>query len=98
MPKPKHQQMDFAGLELVASEFTGILNGTVVGALAAVTVLTDSTGATANDTVEDVPAAVAAASDTTAASLTSVNTALTAIENNIADLTAKLNAVINALN
>lgn len=97
MPKPKHEQWDWSGLEVIADEFTGIFNGTIAGALASVTVLTNNTGATANDTVENVPAAVAADTDTTAASLASVNTALTAIENDISDLTAKVNAIIAAL-
>lgn len=98
MPKPIHEQMDYKGLEIVADEFTGTLNGTVSGALASVTVLTDNSGGTANDTVEVVPAATAASTDTSAASLTSTNAALTAIKNDIADLTAKVNAIINALN
>ena len=97
MPKPKHEQMDFAGLELVADEFTGTFNGAVGGALSGVTALTDNTGATANNTIENVPAVTAASTDTSAASLTSTNAALTAIENNIADLTAKVNAIIAAL-
>lgn len=97
MTKPKHEQMDFAGLEIVADEFTGTFTGTVTGALAAVTALTDNTGATANDTIENVPAATAASTDISAASLTSTNASLTAIENNIADLTAKVNAIIAAL-
>lgn len=94
MTKPKYEQMDFSGLELVASEFTGTVNG----ALSGVTALTDNTGATANNTIENVPAATAASTDTSAASLTSTNASLTAIENNIADLTAKVNAIINAMN
>lgn len=99
MTKPKHEQMDFKGLELLADEFTGTSNGTVGGALASITVLTDNSGgATANNTIEAVPAATAAVTDTTAASLTSTNTSLTAIKNDIADLTAKVNAIINALN
>lgn len=55
--------------------------------------LTDSTGATPNTTVENVPAAVAADVDVTAASLASTNTALTAAENNISDLAAQVNAL-----
>lgn len=97
MPKPKHEQMDFAGLEIVADEFTGTFNGTVGGALSGVTALTNSTGVTANNTVENVPAATAASTDTSAASLASTNTALTAIENSLSDLTAKVNEIIAAL-
>lgn len=99
MTKPKHEQVDFKGLELLADESTGTFNGTVGGALASITVLTDNSGgATANNTIEAVPNATAAVTDTTAASLTSTNTSLTAIKNDIADLTAKVNAIINALN
>jgi len=94
MPKDRSHQMDFNGLELIASEFTGTVNG----ALSGVTVLTNSTGVTGDNTVENVPQATAAVTDTTAASLTSTNAALTAIENDIADLTAKVNAIINAMN
>ncbi len=66
--------------------------------------LTDNTGATANDTVENVPACtgdaggVATVSDpANVATVASVNTSLTAVENNIADLTAKVNAILTAL-
>lgn len=55
------------------------------------------TGATANDTMTAVADATAASTDITAASLTSVNTAIAAIENNFADLQAKVNAIIAAL-
>ena len=65
--------------------------------VAAIVALTDSSGGTANNTVEVIPAAVAAATDVTAASLVSVNTMRAAIQNDIADLTAKLNALIAAL-
>lgn len=64
---------------------------------AAVASLTNSTGAVGNDTVENIPAAVAADTDTSAASLASVNTSLTAIENDIADLTDKVNALLVSL-
>lgn len=65
--------------------------------VAAIMALTDSSGGTASDTVEVIPAAVAAATDTTAASLASVNTMRTAIQNDIADLAAKFNALLAAL-
>lgn len=97
MPKNISSQMDYRGLEIVADEFTGVFNGTVGGALSGVTALTNSTGATANNTVENVPAATAAVTDTTAASLTSTNAAITALENNVSDLTAKINEIIAAL-
>lgn len=63
----------------------------------AVTSLTNSTGATANDVVENVPAATAATTDTSAASLTSTNAAITALENDISDLTGKVNALLTSL-
>ena len=94
MSKDRSHQMDFKGLELVADEFTGTVNG----ALSGVTVLTNSTGVTPDSTVENVPAATAASSDTSAASLTSTNASLTAIENSLSDLAAKVNAIINAMN
>jgi hypothetical protein len=55
------------------------------------------TGATANDTMTAVADATAASTDTSAASLASVNTAIAAIENNLADLQTKVNAIIAAL-
>lgn len=50
MPKDKSHQMDFAGLELVADEFTGVFNGslenTAVNALTAVATADGSDPAT----------------------------------------------------
>lgn len=98
MPKTQNNQMDFRGLELVADEFTGVFNGTVnLVAVDAVVALTDSSAGTADDTVAAMPAATAASTDTSAASLASVNTTFTAIRNNVADLTVKLNALLAAL-
>lgn len=97
MPKPRHEQCDYSGLEIVADEFTGTFNGSIAGALSGVAVLTGTVG-TANDAMTAVPAAVADATATTAASLASVNTSITSINNNLADLQAKVNAIINALN
>lgn len=76
-----------------------VVDGRVLdlAATAAIVALTNNTAATANDTVENVPAATAASTDTSAASLTSTNAAITAIENNISDLTAKVNAILAAL-
>lgn len=63
--------------------------------------LTDSTGATPNTTIENVPAAtgdaggaatVSAAADV--ATVASVNTALTAIENSLSDLADQINKLI----
>lgn len=98
MPLDKSHQMDFAGLELIASEFTGVLNGTVnLAAVDAIVNLTDNSAGTADNTVAAMPAATAATTDTSAASLASVNTTLTAIRNNVADLTAKVNELLTAL-
>lgn len=65
---------------------------------AAVTSLTGTVG-TANDVMTAVAAATAPADNTAAglASLTSVNTAITAINNNLADLQAKVNAILVAV-
>ena len=93
MPKSRHEQVDFKGLEIVADEFTGTVN---VASLANVAVLGGTVG-TANDTMTTTPAATAATTDTSAASLTSVNAAITAINNNLADLQAKVNVILNAL-
>lgn len=47
MPKQKSEQMDFAGLEIVADEFTGTFNGTNVKP--AITALTNVTTPDATD-------------------------------------------------
>lgn len=99
MPKPIHEQMDMKGLELLVDEVTitgaGGLN---VAALSGVANLTGTVG-TANDAMTAVAAATAPADNTATglASLTSVNTAITAINNNLADLQAKVNAILTAL-
>lgn len=94
MPKTKDKQMDFRKMEVVADEFTGKLTSSAV---VAITNLTDNSAGTADNTVAAMPAATAATTDTSAASLASVNTTLTAIRNNVADLTAKVNAILTAL-
>lgn len=69
-------------------------------AIAAIVGLTNNSAGTADNTIAAMPAAVAAATgaDTaTLPTLASVNASLTAIRNNIADLTVKLNAVLTAL-
>lgn len=69
-------------------------------AIAAIVALTNNSAGTADNTVAAMPAAVAAATgaDTaTLPTLVSVNASLTAIRNNVADLTVKVNAIINAL-
>lgn len=68
-----------------------------LGTALTIAALTDNSGGTADNTVAAVPAATAATTDTSAASLASTNTALTAIKNDIADLTAKVNALITGL-
>ncbi|WP_338507022.1 hypothetical protein VRB95_08570 [Erwinia aphidicola] len=74
-----------------ATERGGVLLQTAIVAL------TDSSGGTSGgNTVAAVPLATAATTDTTAASLTSTNAAITAMRNDIATLTAKLNASMAA--
>lgn len=58
--------------------------------------LTDNSAGTADDTIAAMPNAVAASTDATAAQLVSVNTTFLALRNNIADLTAKVNALLTA--
>jgi len=97
MPKVKSEQMDFKGLEIVADEFTGTVNGSVIVADLATVAPLGGTVGTANDTMTAVPAATAATTDTSAASLTSVNASITALNNNLADLQAKVNTILAAL-
>lgn len=80
---------DFTGLKIKCDKV-------ISTSMTNITALTDNTGASANNTIENVPAATAASTDTSAASLASTNAALTAIENNIADLAAKVNAILAA--
>lgn len=84
MPNPKHQQFDWNGIELLVDEIT--VTGAVNGALTGVTVLTDNTAGTANDTLEALADGTVYAND------------VAAIRNNFADLAAKVNAIINAMN
>jgi phage I-like protein len=80
----------------VLTEGKVLANGTQAGAI---TNFTDNTGVAAPDaTIENVPAtATAPAALADAASRAEVNTALTAIENNIADLTKSANEILAAL-
>lgn len=101
MSHDKSHTMDWSGLALKVDAVidangveTALANITAAGAL---TALTDNSGGTADNTIAAVPAATAAVTDTTAASLTSTNASITAIKNDIADLTAKVNAIIAAL-
>lgn len=66
-------------------------------AVAAIVALTNNTGQAGNNTVALVPDATAAVTDTTAASLTSTNAAILAINQDLADLTDKVNAILAAL-
>lgn len=51
MPKQKSEQMDFAGLEIVADEFTGTFNGSVNNsAITALTTVTTPDGSDATTT------------------------------------------------
>jgi hypothetical protein len=80
----------------LARETAAQIDG-IVSAIGALTPLTDSSGGTANNTIAAIPAATAAVTDTTAASLTSTNASIDALKNAVADLAAKVNAIINAV-
>lgn len=69
----------------------------VVGDQAAVVHLTNNTGVAGNDVVENVPAVVAAAGEATAADLATTQAAFVAVENDLADLTDKLNVALTRL-
>lgn len=84
------------GDDIVESEAIGSTNA-VVGDQGVIVTLTNSTGVVGDDTIENVPAASAAVTDTTAASLTSTNAAITALENNVADLAEKIIEILDAL-
>lgn len=73
------------------------LAGDVVGDQAAVVHLTNNTGVAGNDVVENIPAPVAAAGEATAADLATTQAAFVAVENDIADLTDKLNVALTRL-
>lgn len=107
---PKHQQEDHVGLEIKADFFTGTLNGSALDPdVVAIVNLTDSSGGTSGgNTVAAIgiatPAAVNSVTDASAsttvsvnAAITYLNTQLTAIRNDVATLTAKLNALLTAL-
>lgn len=80
----------------LARETAAQIDG-AVAAIGALTPLTDSSGGTANNTIAAIPAATAAVTDTTAASLTSTNASINALKDAVADLAAKVNAIINAV-
>lgn len=80
MPKPKHEQMDFVGLEIVADEFTGTFNGEVAGALEGVVALTDSsTGTSGGNTIAAV-SDVATAANAIATLAAKVNAIIAALD------------------
>lgn len=91
--------VELAMVPPLAKEVAAQIDGAIAAkaAVVALTTLTNSTGGTANDTVQAVTQATAATTDTSAASLTSTNAALTIINNDIADLTVKVMAIIAAL-
>lgn len=72
---------------------------TAIAAVGDLTALTDSTGGTANDTVAQVADIALSTSDTytDAAVNSAVNTAIATINDDLADLAAKVNAIIAAL-
>lgn len=69
------------------------------GATAAITSLTNNTGSTANNTLEDCNDAVTGVDGTgsNAASKTDVDTRLVSISNNISDLGSKVNEILVAI-
>lgn len=78
--------MDFAGLELVADEFTGVFNGTVVGAL------TGQSAVTITATTGTLPTADGSVTIANAATPT-----VTELQEAIVELNAKIAAIIAAL-
>ena len=84
---------------MARTTFTGpvvSLNGFEGTFTFSLTPLTDNSGGTADDTIAAIPAATAAGTDTSAASLTSTNAAIDALKDAVADLAAKVNEIINA--
>ena len=71
--------------------------GNTKAEIVATVALTNSTGEVGDNTVAAVPDAVAADTDVTAASLVSTNAAILAINEDLADLTDKINTIIAAL-
>lgn len=80
----------FTGPVRSLNGFEGSFSGVFTG----ITALTDSSGGTADDTIDAIPAATAADTDTSAASLASTNAAITALQNAVADLAAKVNEML----
>jgi hypothetical protein len=85
-------------LDGVTSGIQAQLDGKV--SEASITALTDNSGPTADNTIENCGDAVTGVDGTgnNAASKADVDTRLTAIENNIADLAGKVNEILTAIN
>lgn len=98
-PDIGHEQTDAPALAEVVRKLSAAVSAiNDITQQEAIQALTDSSGGTEGDhTLVAIPAAVAATTDTSAASLTSTNAALTAIKNDVATLAAKVNAVIGVL-
>ena len=60
MPKAKHAQMDFRGLEIVADEFTGTFNGTIEVDPASITIAADATSTLPSGNLQNVLEGLAA--------------------------------------
>lgn len=92
------QKFTALGMAFPLAKEVGAAIGSIdPAALDAIVALTNSTGQVGNNTVGLVPDATAAVTDTTAASLTSTNAAILAINQDLADLTDKVNAILAAL-
>lgn len=92
--------IELSMVPILAKEVATQIDGAIAAkpAVTAIVSLTDNSGgAAADNTLVVVPAATAATTDTSAASLTSTNTAITAIKNDLADLAGKVNTIIAAL-
>lgn len=91
---------DLTGNVIVADGFSGpgVFDNAAINAIAA---LTDNSGGTADDTIAAIPAvAISSSGGNTYADSTvntAVNLAITPIKNDIADLTAKVNAILAAI-
>lgn len=88
MPKPKHEQMDYVGLEIVADEFTGTFNGAVSGSISAPV----STPVTITATSGSLPTPNGAVTIANAASPT-----VAELQEAVVEINAKLTALLAAL-
>jgi hypothetical protein len=101
-PQTIHSGVQSGGLSTKnAQDLVTALEGldTAIAAVGDITALTDSTGGTANDTVAQVADIALSTSDTytDAAVNSAVNTAIATINDDLADLAAKVNEIIAAL-